>query len=214
MHTQTKTKVNRISSATLATPVAILLGSLAWAGVAQAETCSPLQVSNLRPISERVIMEGNRPAAVSFRVDALVKNTNPREVYLGNQDTQVSVMATDGDRKRLIAENHIMRTHIAPGGTQRIVSDVIILRRKDNRTPLTANLQGVAVNFHCKRLAQVKLVSQSDFQYDLTPALTGGKARRLSGRIRGSSETPPPPRGHGAPAPRTRTSSVTSRPKG
>lgn len=217
MHTQSRENSARrpiAGLAALAAPAAMLLGSLAWTTSAQAGNCSPLQVSNLRPISERVIMEGNRPAAVSFRVSATVKNTNPREVYLGNKDTQVSVMASDRDRKRLLAENHIMRTHIAPGGSQRIISDLIILRRKDNRTPLTANLQGVTVNFHCKNQEQVKLVSRSDFKYDLTPALTGGKARRLSGRIRGGSEGTRPPRGRGAPTPRNRTSSVAPRPRG
>lgn len=188
----------------LTAPLAMLLGGFAGAGTAQAESCSPLQIASLIPVNARVIRENNRPTAISFHLAATVKNTNRKAVYVGNNETVASFTAHDTDRKRQLSESHKMGTHIAPGGNQRIISGQVVVKRKDNRTPITTQLHGSVANFHCKGIIDA-FVSISEFKYDLTPILSGGKAKRLSGRIRGASETTPPRRGNGAPAPRRRT---------
>lgn len=191
----------------LAAPIILALGAAGWTGSAKAETCSPLRIESMVPVNERVIMEGSRPAAISFHLRATVKNTNRTEVYLGNNRTATSLIVYDTDNKRQLAENHTMGTHLPPGGSQRLISGKIVVKRKDNATPMTTTFKGTVANFQCEGKID-KFVSVSDFKYDLTPILRGAKAKRLSGRVRGPSEAVPPRRGNGAPAPRARTSSL------
>ena len=194
----------------LAAPIILALGAAGWTGAAQAETCSPLRIESMVPINERVIMEGSRPAAISFHLRAIVKNTNRTTPYVGNDKTTASLIAHDTDNKTQLAESHKLQIHLRPDGYQHLVSGRIVVKRKDNRTPMTAKFRGAVANVQCEGII-TNLVSVSDFEYDLTPILRGAKAKRLSGRIRGPSEAVPPRRGNGAPTPRARTSSPAPR---
>lgn len=191
------------------TAPALFLASLGLAGTAQAETCSPLQVASLIPVNASIMQERGKAVGVAFQLAATVKNTNRKNVYVGNQETFFTVIAEDDTRKRQPGGDHYMRTHIAPGGSQRVLSDRIVMRKQDSHHGLSGKFEAYVFNFHCQD--RKKRGSQSKFTYDLTPMLEGKRARRLSGRITGASENTPPPRGRGTPTPRGRTSSVAPR---
>jgi len=185
----------------LLTGVALMLGVvlISMSGTANADTCARLQVSGVEFIDHRVIQEGNAKVGVAAVVKANVKNTDRKQVYVGNNQTQVSIWYTDENNRRVPAGNFYMKTHIAPGGSQKVTSERMVLRRKP-REGLTRTIGAGTFNMHCGATGNNYVDSQ--FVYDLTPVLTGGKPKRLSGRIKGASSSNPPPKGSGAPAPR------------
>jgi len=200
-----KNLTQHIMSATAIACIAIP-ASIVFSGAAYAVECAPLQVSGFEIVQPKKIVRGGKPVGVEFYVRTTVKNTNLRVPVPFHRQTQATsflskTYVTSGERKTVETGRTNFSTSLRPGYIGKLTSKKMsVMRDPGNLTQLNVILRGHVNNALCP---PGKRTSRSEFKYDLQQVLTGGKPRRVSGRIAGYSEGPRPRPGTGAPRPRS-----------